>query len=590
MTGVAARLLAARLADLRARVRSNVLMQVGVAIVVGALAGICVIAMSKITERAHIWIYGLAFDERLSARAEVSPIAALAGLCLGGLVLGLMDRWRRARKSEPTVDPIEANALHGGKLSVRDGLVVVAQTLISNGCGASVGLEAGYAQIGSALASRTGLFLRLRRQDLRTLVGCGAAGAIAAAFAAPLTGAFYAFELIVGAYSLSNAGPIIAASLSATLTVKGLGGAPYLVSAPPAAVLTIGDHLALIVLGLVSAGVGVGAMRAAALVERSFQASPLPTWARPVVGGFILAAFAMYTPQVLGAGHGALELDTPRSLSAATLVALIALKLTACLVSLASGFRGGLFFASIFVGALLGKLFALAAATFVPTLGLDPTACLFAGMGTLGVAIVGGPLTMTFLVLESSGDLSVAGGVLAACIATSVTVRATFGYSFSTWRLHLRGETILGAQDVGWIRDLTVARLMDRDPRMIAANATLREFRNAHPLGSASVVALREGDGSYGGLVSAPEAHAPAHDLDQDALPISIFARLRQTSLHPDQNIKTAMAMFASARSDILAVTDPETGEVLGLLGEALAARRYAEETERAAKGVFGGG
>jgi CIC family chloride channel protein len=449
-----------------------------------------------------------------------------------------------------------------------------------------VGLEAGYAQIGAAIASRTGALLRLRRQDLRTLVGCGAAGAIAAAFAAPLTGAFYAFELIVGAYSLGNAGPIIAASLSATLTVKGLGGAPYLVTAPPPAVLTITNHLALVALGLVSAALGVGAMRAAALVERVFRASPLPPWARPVAGGIILAAFASYTPQVLGAGHGALDLDIPRALSAPTLVTLIALKLTACLVSLASGFRGGLFFASIFVGALLGKLFALGAGAAFPTLALDPTACIFAGMGTLGVAIVGGPLTMTFLVLEISGDLAVAGGVLAACIATSLTVRATFGYSFSTWRLHLRGETILGAHDVGWIRDLTVARLMDRNPPIIGSSATLSEFRAAHPLGGAHFVVLRDERGRYAGLVSVPEAHAQG----EDATSISDLARLPSTALRPEDNVKTAMALFESAQSEILAVADAETGAILGTLGEAYAARRYAAETDRAAKGVLGGG
>jgi chloride channel protein, CIC family len=586
MTILPLRSLVASTAALRAFVRSNALSQVGVAILIGAVAGVCVIVMTKIAELAHIWIYGLAFDERLSARASVRPITALTSLCLGGLALGLMDRWRRARKSPATVDPIEANALHGGKLSVRDGLVVVSQTLISNGCGASVGLEAGYAQIGSAIASRTGILLRLRRQDLRTLVGCGAAGAIAAAFAAPLTGSFYAFELIVGAYSLGNAGPIIAASLAATLTVKGLGGAPYLVTAPPAAALTIPNHLALVALGLVSAAVGVGAMRAAALVERSFQASPLPSWARPVVGGAILAAFATYTPQILGAGHGALGLDIPRALPASTLITLIALKLTACLVSLASGFRGGLFFASIFVGALIGKLFALGAAAAFPALALDPTACTFAGMATLGVAIVGGPLTMTFLVLESSGDLAVAGGVLAACIATSLAVRATFGYSFSTWRLHLRGETILGAHDVGWIRDLTVARLMDRNPPIIASSATPSEFRAAHPLGAANFVVLRDERGRYAGLVFAPEAHA----LGEDAASISDLARLPSTALHPEDNVKTAMALFESAQSEILAVADAETGAILGTLGEAYAARRYAAETDRATKGVLGGG
>ena len=157
MTILPKRSLAAATAALRAFIRSNALSQVGVAILVGAVAGVCVIVMTKITEQAHIWIYGLAFDERLSARARVRPITALTSLCLGGLALGLMDRWRRARKSPATVDPIEANALHGGKLSVRDSLVVVSQTLISNSCGASVGLEAGYARIGSAIASRTGV-------------------------------------------------------------------------------------------------------------------------------------------------------------------------------------------------------------------------------------------------------------------------------------------------------------------------------------------------------------------------------------------------------------------------------------------------
>ena len=85
------------------------------------------------------------------------------------------------------------------------------QTLISNGCGASVGLEAGYTQIGSGIASLFGQRFSLRRNDLRMLVGCGAAAAIAAAFGAPLTGAFYAFELIVGVYSVGSAAPILAA-------------------------------------------------------------------------------------------------------------------------------------------------------------------------------------------------------------------------------------------------------------------------------------------------------------------------------------------------------------------------------------------
>ena len=153
-----------------------------------------------------------------------------------------------------------------------------------------------------------------------------------------------------------------------------------------------------------------------------------------------------------------------------------------------------------------------------------------AGMGTLSVAVVGGPLTMTFLVLESTGDLSVAGGVLAASIATSLAVRATFGYSFTTWRLHLRGESIRGAQDVGWLRDLTVARLMVSAPPTIPAETSLRAFRAAYPLGSAHVVVAVDEAGRYRGLVLVPEAHAAPLEEDEDGGPISAVARLPETT------------------------------------------------------------
>jgi CIC family chloride channel protein len=577
-------------ARLRALLRSNELSLVVVAVFVGALAGLGVTAMTFVAESAHVAIFGIPFDVRLSAAARISPLAAFLAPALGGLALGLIERWRRARKLSPAVDPIEANALRGGRMALGESALVAAQTVISNGCGASVGLEAGYAQLGAAIGSRFGLALQLRRQDLRILVGCGAGGAIAAAFGAPLTGAFYASELIVGAYSLANAGPIFAAALAATLIVKTLGGAPYVVVAPQVAPLAVGHHFALVGLGLISAALGVAAMRAAALLERAFAATPAPIWARPVLGGLLIGAMALYTPQVLGAGHGALGLDFSATLSATTLIALIALKLTASLASLASGFRGGLFFASLFVGALVGKLYALGVAAALPALALDPTACVLAGMGTLGVAIVGGPLTMTFLVLESTGDLSVAGGVLAACIATSLAVRATFGYSFATWRLHLRGESIRGAQDVGWLRDLTVERLMVRAPPTTPAEATVRAFRAAYPLGSAHVVVAVDEAGRYRGLVLVPEAHAAPLREDEDGGPIVNLARLPQTTLHPDVDARSALAIFDAAEADTLAVTERETGVVVGLLTEAFAARRYAQESGLAMRGVLGGG
>jgi chloride channel protein, CIC family len=578
------------LATARARLRASEFGMTALAIGVGVLAGLCVAVMTTLVNIAHMRIFGIPFDVRLSAAARVSPLAAFGAPMLGGLLLGSIDLWLAHRKAPPAVDPVEANALRGGRMSLRESLLVATQTVISNGCGASVGLEAGYAQIGAGVASYLGVRSRLRRQDLRMLVGCGAGGAIAAAFGAPLTGAFYAFELIIGAYSLANAIPVFAATLAATLTTQAIIGAPYDITAPPVAPLTFVDYGALIGLGLVAAAVGVGAMRVAALIERAFRAVIRRRLIRPVVGGLIVGSMALYTPQVLGAGHGALGLDFYWPLTARELAILIVLKLFACLVSLASGFRGGLFFASLFVGSLLGKLYSIGVDALAPSMGLETTACVLVGMGALSAAIVGGPLTMTFLVLEITGNLGVAGGVLAASIATTLAVRATFGYSFTTWRLHLRGETIRGGQDVGWLRDLTVGRMMVRSPRVFPADQSVRAFREAYPIGSANVVVAIGEDGRYQGLVHVAEAHALPLENGEDGGQVGSVAHAPATVLHPDQDIGVALEAFEAAHADTLAVTARGTDQLLGTLGEAYAARRYAQETNLAMKGVLGGG
>ena len=394
-------------AQFRTSVRSSEVLLVIIAALVGVGAGAAVTAMSGLSQLAHVIFFGIALDQRLSAVDRITPLAAFTVPVGGGLLIGLIELWRRHRGSRVPVDPVEANALRGGRMSLRDSIVVSLETLISNGSGASVGLEAGYTQFGAGLASRLGLMLRLRRKDLRIMVGCGAAGAIAAAFGAPLTGAFYAFELIVGVYSVSNVAAIMAASLCAVLTATALGGAPYALNAAPVVGIQPIHYVMLMGIGLVACAIGVGVMQITAWVERGFELSRLPKWARPAVGGLFIGALALISPQVLGAGHGAMKLDVPLDLPMRALLLLIGLKLVAAMISLGSGFRGGLFFASLFVGALIGKFSAAVYGHWLPGFGLDPTACVLTGMGVFAVAVVGGPLTMAFLVLETTGDFTV---------------------------------------------------------------------------------------------------------------------------------------------------------------------------------------
>jgi CIC family chloride channel protein len=567
--------------------RKNEIFLIPLAIAVGAATGLLVTGMSMITQLAHVLIFGLPLDVRLSAKDVVSPVVAFASLTTGGLILGIMEWYRRRWKLANATDPVEANALRGGRLSIRDSVVVSVQTLISNGCGASVGLEAGYTQIGAGLASLLGRYFNLRRSDLRLMVGVGAAAAIAAAFDAPITGAFYSCELIVGAYSVASAAPILAAAITATLVSRALGATLYSLDVPTSIHIDPRQYAMVIVLALLVSLLGIAIMRAAPVYERAFNHRFFPVWLRPVLGGLVVAGMAVVTPQVLGAGHGAMILDLSHSMTTQFVLLVILLKTTSCLISLASGFRGGLFFASLFIGSLCGKLFADVLALPMFGIHIDQTLSGLAAMASLGVAIVGGPLTMSFLVLEMTRNIELTAVVLAGCIVTSVVVRALFGHSFSTWRLHLRGETIRSANDVGWLRSLTVERLMRSDATIVPAGMTIAEFRHSYPLGSTPAVFLVDGSGQYAGTVLLAELYAVDVDEEAAKFPVCEFAKYTQTTLLPAMNVKEAMRSFDKAEAEVLAVTDGMSADIVGFLTEAFARKRYVEEIDRATAEVF---
>jgi CIC family chloride channel protein len=571
------------LAWLRRRTRSSELWLIAVATVVGMAAGALAVLQAKIAHGTQVWLFAFDPDQRLSAQASVEPWRLLA-IPLGGLALGLFTAIVMRFRPSPAVDPVEANALHGGRLSIRDSAFICGQTLISNGCGASVGLEAAYAQAGGAAASWVGQRLSLRRGDLRILVGAGAGAAIAAAFGAPLTGAFYAFEIVIGAYTVANIAPVAAAALAGVLVAKALGSTPYLIKTSVVTISSWTDYLLYGLLGLVAALFGVALMRAVAVADRWVAKAAPPRWARPAIGGLALAAMAMVTPQTLSGGHGALHLDLNGDLPLKLLLILILMKSVASIISLSFGFRGGLFFAALFLGALMGQSFS----DLVNLVGgegrLDPIAASLVGMGALGVAIVGGPFTMSFLVLEATGDFTITAATLAASLIASAVVRETFGYSFSTWRLHLRGETIRSAHDVSWMRNLTAGKMMRRDVKTIPAATSLAEFRRRFPLGSTKRAVVTGETGRYAGIVATAAVYAQPPESEA---PLASLAANADIALTPELSIKAIMTAFDETGADELAVVD-EHGEVIGLITEAHVTRRYAEELEKARRELTG--
>src|SRR6185312_15832974 len=440
---------------LRAIVRARESSVIVLAAAIGLVSGLVVAAMSEAVGLMHLVFFGLDPGERLSARAWINPLYAFLTPCLGGLVFGLVSAYV-PRKRGTEVDPIEANALHGGRMSLRGSLIVAAQTVWSSGIGASVGLEAGYTQLASGVASVIGKAFRLRRGDMRVLVGCGAAAAIAGAFDAPLAGAFYGFELVIGSYTIPSLAPVGVASLVGYLTARTFAPLRLGIEANAVADVAVHDVIIAAGVGLLAAMVGIVLMRGVAACERLFARLRIaPEW-RPMIGGALVGLLAMISPQVMSSGHGALHLTGIFKLPIEMIALIFVLKIVASIISLGSGFRGGLFFASLLLGALGGQLFATAFAAIAPGVHIDPDAYAIIGLSALSVSVIGGPLTMTFIALETTGDLWLTTAVLIAAIISMQVTREFFGYTFATWRFHLRGETVRRAADVGWIRDLAV--------------------------------------------------------------------------------------------------------------------------------------
>ncbi|HEX3430547.1 MAG TPA: chloride channel protein [Rhizomicrobium sp.] len=569
-------------AGLRRELRSNEVAQIFACALLGSLVGIVVAILRDLVQALHQVDFAITGGGLLSSATHVDPARVLVVPALGGLFFGALALFARRFGTRDIVDPIEANALYGGRMSLPDSLRLTASTVISNAAGASLGMEAGYTQLGSGLFSSIGTYFRLRRSDQRIFVTAGSAAAIAAAFNAPLAGAFYGYELILGSYMPSALAPVAVAAICGALSQHLISGAQPLFAVSGGVPLDVHSYLLFGIMGVFASIVAIAAMTGVTWTERTLRNLSIPDWLRPCVGGILLSAIAWFYPQVLGSGHGAIEFYLHNNVPLVALSLLLIAKLLASAISVGSGFRGGLFSSSLFLGCLFGGVFAKTVALIDPHYTIQYLAFLLVGMGAIAAGIIGAPLTMVLLVLESTGDFPITAGVLVSVIASATIVRLTFGYSFSTWRFHVRGLGLRGAYDIGWIADLTVSRMMRSDPQVVPTGMRLKDLRAKYPLGTAKRVYGVAPDGHYAGWVDMALVNDPQLNEAIEAGVVADLVHDKDHFLLPNENVRTALARFDEAQTEALPVLSAKADpRVIGYLTEAYALRRYTQELER---------
>ena len=419
------------------------------------------------------------------ALGSTSPLAILPTLpwywkvCLpaiGGLLVApIVTRWAVEAKGHGVPEVMEAVALRGGIIRARVTLAKAVASAITIGTGGSTGREGPVIQIGSALGSSCGQLLRLSPDQVRTLVGCGAAGGIAATFNAPIAGAFFALEVILGNFAVPAFAPIVLSSVLATAVSRAyLGNVPAF-QIPQYSLLHYGEVPLYALLGVLMGLVAVLFIRVLYKSEDLFEHSPIPPVLRTTVGGLLVGGLLLYWPEVYGTGFEAMYHLLHEATEWQFLALLFGIKLIATCTTLGSGASGGIFSPSLFLGVVAGGLFGQAVHVVFPGLTAEPEAYAMVGMGAVVAGTTHAPVTAILMLFELTGDYQIILPVMVACTLSTVTARYLDSHSIYTLKLSRKGISLLRGREETVMQSFRVADVMRSPAPTLMEHASFQE-------------------------------------------------------------------------------------------------------------------
>ena len=431
------------------------------ALIVGVCAAYLAIAFRIMIGIIQLPWLGTTSERVFSAAATLPWWLVLSVPALGGLIVGLLLTFVMPGKRPRGVpDVIESRALLGCRISAQEGLGSALISAISLGMGASAGREGPVVHLGATFASVLKSLFQLPHAAQRTLLGCGVAAAVSASFNAPIAGVLFAHEVILGHYALRAFVPIVISSVAATLIARlHLGDFPAFII-PAYQITTYWEFPAFALLGLACALVAIGFQFSIAGCERLARSVDIPLWSRPVIGGLLVGAIAIWFPHVLGVGYDATDAALKHQLPIYLLLALLLAKTLATAITLASRFGGGVFSPSLYLGAMAGGVYGLIAAQVFPVMISSEGLYAILGMGAVAAAVLGAPISTTLIVFELTGGYEMTIALLLAVSISSGLSQAVLGQSFFHWQLGTRGLFLQEGPHKSIVRNLRVRDFM----------------------------------------------------------------------------------------------------------------------------------
>ena len=529
-------------------------------------------------------------EDPLAVGADLPAWRRVIAPAIGGLIVGpLVYYFAREAKGHGVPEVMEAVALRGGVIRPRVVAVKTFASALTIASGGSVGREGPIVQIGSAIGSTIGQLLRVPTRQLRSLVGCGAAAGIAATFNAPMAGALFAVEVILGNFAAAQLGPIVISSVVATVVSRFLVGDTPAFSVPSYELVSPFELGPYMLVGVLAALVGVAFMTALYATEDGFEKLPVPAPLKAAVGGLVVGVIGIQFPHVFGVGYGSITAALEGQLPLALLGALLVAKIAATSTTVGSGGSGGVFAPSLFLGAMTGGFFGSVLHQWFPDSTATSGAYALVTMGAVVAATTRAPITAIIMIFEMTQSITIIPPLMAACVISTIVSSYLRRESIYTMKLLRRGVDLLAERDPNVLKSLSVRDVIDREPELLRASAPFPEVLDL-------VVGSRRSDffvvndgGRYLGAISVSALRRLV--FDQEALgSVVVAADLVESrpSVTEDDNLDTVMQLLTEAGASELAVVDAEhPGRLVGSVP--MGAVREAYNTETLQRDLAGG-
>jgi CIC family chloride channel protein len=552
------------------------------AVVMGLVVGCVVVAFRMLIDGAHLIFFGATEDVLHSVAAALPWWRVWMAPVIGGAVVGLLYHFfMPGGRAQSISHVIEAAALRGGRMNLKAGVVSALGAAISIGAGASVGREGPAVHLGSALCAWGAEKLHLGASLSRTLLGCGAAAAVAASFNAPIAGALFAHEVVVGHYAMSALAPVVVSSVTATLVSRAFFGHFPAFVLPDMHLTSVLEFPAFAGLGLLSGIVAIVFMQALFMGETLGRKMPVPNAIKPILGGVIVGALAVPFPYVLSVGYEITDLVLKESVPLLMVGLLIVAKVLATSVALGFGFGGGVFSPSLTVGALVGSLYGALATQAMPSLSSGSGAYALIGMGAVAAAVLGAPVSTVLIIFEMTHDTVLTVAVMMAVVLATTLSQAVLKVpSYFYWQLDRRGLDLRGGHQLRLLRTMTVSEVSRGDCPRVPVDAPADVVRNDLAMVPYGELFVADEENRLVGTIMLADLLDHADNPQATA---GLIARRRPPVLQRSDTLEDALKVMMSLGEEHMAVVETADSMILvGCVSQAELLLEYNRQVLRA--------